>query len=162
MLSFLISAGVVAAIVLVAVLRRTPAPEKWVSAEAQLQLCREIRRPPRIPFLAPVVIHSHSRADYMTAECRDLSIGGMQLKPNRPLAIGQPIHVSFSLPGGTAIDIPAVVCRAVGQCYGIRFDVNDKQRTIIGNWVEQNRPAIHSSRAAAANAVRNLSLFRAR
>src|SRR5512146_3445166 len=115
MLSFLISTGVVAAVVLIAVLLRAPVPEKWVSAEAHLQLCREIRRPPRIPFRAPVLIHSHSRADNITAESRDLSIGGMQLKPDRPLAIGQPIHISFSLPGGSAIDIPAVVCRTVGQ-----------------------------------------------
>ncbi len=156
MVSFLISAGVVAGILLVAILRRSPAPQKWVSAEAQLQLCREIRRPPRIPFQVPVIIRSHSRADSMTAESRDLSVGGMQLKPSMPLAVGQPIHVSFSLPGGAPIDIPAVVCRSVGQCFGIRFDVNDGQRALIGEWVEQNRAPVATSRSFALKAVRNV------
>jgi hypothetical protein len=106
------------------------------------------------------MIQSHSRADNMTAESRDLSIGGMQIKPSRPLAIGQPIHVSFSLPGAARIDIPAVVCRTVGSCVGIRFDVNDRQRKVIGDWVEQNR--VNAPRTAVADAVRNLSVFRAR
>jgi PilZ domain-containing protein len=156
MLSFFISAGVVAGILLVAILRRNPAPQKWVSAEAQLQLCREIRRPPRIPFKTPVIIRSHSRADSIPAESRDLSIGGMQVRPSIALAVGQPIHVCFSLPDGFAIDIPAVVCRTVGQCFGIRFDVNDRQRAIIGEWVEQNRiPVATASALSTTNAVQN-------
>lgn len=155
MVSFLISAGVVAGVLLVAILRRSPTPQQWVSAEAQLQLCREARRPPRIPFKVPVTIRSHSRIDSMSAESRDLSVGGMQLNPSMPLAVGQPIHVSFSLPDGATIDIPAVVCRTVGACFGIRFDVNDRQRAIIGDWVEQHRPPVAHSRTAFLKAVRN-------
>lgn len=155
MVSFLISAGVVAGVLLLAILRRGPAPQRWVSAEAQLQLCREVRRPTRIPFKTPVIIRSHNRGSSMAAESRDLSIGGMQVKPSMPLAVGQPVHVSFSLPDNTAIDIPAVVCRTVGQCFGIRFDVNDRQRAIIGEWVEQHRMPVTSSRTAFLRAVRN-------
>ncbi len=155
MVSFLISAGFVAGVVLLAILRRSPAPQQWVSAEAQLQLCREARRPPRIPFNAPVTIRSHNRIDSMSAESRDLSIGGMQLKPSMPLAVGQPIHVSFSLPDGAVIDMPAVVCRTVGSSFGIRFDVNDRQRAIVGEWVEQHRPLVASTRTAFLRAVRN-------
>jgi hypothetical protein len=155
MVSFLISAGVVAGVLLVAILRRNPTPPQWVSAEAQLQLCREARRPPRILFKAPVTIRSHNRIDSMLAESRDLSVGGMQLKPSMPLAIGQPVHVSFSLPGGASIDIPAVVCRTVGQCFGIRFDVNDRQRAVIAEWVEQHRPPVASSRIAFLRTARN-------
>jgi hypothetical protein len=133
-------------VLLVALLRRRPRSEKWVSAEAQLQLHREIRRPQRIPFRTKVMIRSHSGTDTLSAESQDLSIGGMQLKPSAPLAVGQPIHVSFRLPEGTAIDIPAVVCRAVGQGFGIRFDVTDNQRSLIGEWVEQNRELTPVSR----------------
>ncbi len=146
MATFFISAGIAASVVLIALLRRRPAPARWVSAEAQLQLCREARRPPRIPFKTAVVIRSHSKTDTITAESQDLSIGGMQLKPSIPLAVGQPIFVSFSLPERVAIEIPAVVCRTVGPCFGIRFDVTDKQRAIIGEWVEQNRESMSASR----------------
>jgi hypothetical protein len=156
MVSFFISAGVVASILLIVILRRNPAPEKWVSAEAQLQLCREIRRPPRVPFNTTVIIRSHSRVDSMPAESRDLSIGGMQLKPSVPLAVGQPIHVCFSLPNGVAIDIPAVVCRTIGHCFGIRFDVNDRQRAIIGEWVEQHRtPVVTAPTLSPRTAIQN-------
>lgn len=144
MASFLIPMGIVFGVLLVAVLRHRPVPQQWVSAEAQLQLCREIRRPPRIAFKTQVVIRSHSRSDTIHAESQDISIGGMQVRPAKPLAVGQPIHIAFSLPEGATIDIPAVVCRTVGQCFGIRFDVGDKQCALIGEWIEQHRVPVAS------------------
>jgi hypothetical protein len=47
------------------------------------------------------------------------------------------------------------VCRTVGQCFGIRFDVNDRQRAVIGEWVEQHRLPVTNSRTAFLRAVRN-------
>jgi hypothetical protein len=115
-------------------------------AEAQLQLHREIRRPPRIPFRTAVTIKGYSGQERILAESQDLAIGGMLIKPPVPLAVGQPIQVVFTLKEGVVIDIPSVVCRAVGVCYGIRFDVTDQQRQTIGEWVEQNRSSAISSR----------------
>jgi hypothetical protein len=115
-------------------------PAAWMPADAQLQLHREIRRPPRIPFQAEVRITSHGGTETISAQSQDLAIGGMLLKPSMPLSVGQPIHVAFSLPSGMDIDIPAVVCRTVGpSSFGVRFDVMDRQIRTIGEWVEQNR-----------------------
>ncbi len=143
---FAISALVVLilSVVLYRVLR--PAQKAWMPADAQLQLHREIRRPPRIPFHTSVTIKGHSGQESIAAESQDLAIGGMLIKPSVPLAIGQPIQVAFTLREGVSIDIPSVVCRAVGACYGIRFDVTDRQRHTIGEWVEQNRGAASLSR----------------
>jgi hypothetical protein len=140
MASFVIPAVIVVAVLMIVLWRFGPRQPAWIPADAQLQLHREIRRPPRIPFSTPLIITSHSGTETITAESQDLAIGGMMVKPSVPLSVGQPIQVSFSLPGGTPIRIPAVVCRAVGSSsFGIRFDVMDKQMSVIGDWVEQHR-----------------------
>lgn len=137
---FLISTGLFVVIVCVLIWHFRARTASWMPAEAQLRLHREVRRPPRVPFATAVAIRGQDAT--MTAESQDLAIGGMLLRPSRPLSVGQPIHVSFTLPTGTTIDIPAVVCRTVGQSFGIRFDVTDKQRTLIGEWVENRRATV--------------------
>ncbi len=140
MASVVIAAVIVVAILLVLLRVMRPRKATWMPAEAQLQLHREARRPPRVAFHAPVKITSHSGSETIAAESQDIAIGGMMVKPQVRLSVGQPIQVSFELPGGAAIQIPAVVCRTVGaQCFGIRFDVTDKQTAIIGQWVEDHR-----------------------
>lgn len=109
----------------------------WMPAEARAQFQRETRHPVRIPFVTSVAIRSYGDAEVIAAESQDLAIGGMLLKPCVPLSIGQPIQVSFSLPTGPLIEIPAVVCRTVGQSFGIQFDFMDKQRALISDWVDQ-------------------------
>ena len=115
--------------------RRT---SSWMPADAHAQLQRESRYPVRIPFAAAVTIRNFGSEQTIPAQSEDLAVGGMLLKPSSPLSIGQPIHVSFSLPAGPSIDIPAVVCRTVGKSFGIRFDFADKERAQIAEWVEQN------------------------
>jgi len=140
MASVVIPALIFVAILMVVLWIYGPRKAAWIPADAQLQIKREARRPPRIPFKAPVTISSHSGTDAIAAESQDLAIGGMMVKPAAPLSVGQPIHVSFDLPGHASIHIPAVVCRTVGtSSFGIRFDVTDKQTALIGEWVEQHR-----------------------
>jgi hypothetical protein len=140
MASFVIPAVIVVAILMIVLWKFGPRQAAWMPADAQLQLHREIRRPPRIPFKTAVTITSHAGTEAITAESQDLAIGGMMVKPMVPLSVGQPIQVAFELPGSAPICIPAVVCRTVGaSCFGIRFDVTDQQTTAIGEWVEQHR-----------------------
>jgi hypothetical protein len=140
MASFVIPALIVAAILMMVLWRFGPRQPAWMPADAQLQLHREARRPPRIPFATSVTITSHGGAETIAAESQDIAIGGMMVKPAVPLSVGQPIQISFDLPGVAPIRIPGVVCRSVGtNCFGIRFDVMDNQRAVIGEWVEQHR-----------------------
>lgn len=140
MASFVIPAVIVVAILMIVLWKFGPRQPAWMPADAQLQLHREARRPPRVPFKAAVTITSHAGTETITAESQDLAVGGMMVKPAVPLSVGQPIQVSFDLPGRAPIRIPAVVCRTVGpSCFGIRFDVRDQQTVAIGEWVEQHR-----------------------
>ena len=140
MASIVIPIAAVLAVVLFLFWAFRPKPAPWMPADALLQLHREIRRPPRIPFQAEVKITSHGGTETISAQSQDIAIGGMLLKPSIPLSVGQPIHVAFALPSGVDINIPAVVCRTVGPAsFGVRFDVMDRQIKTIGEWVEQNR-----------------------
>jgi hypothetical protein len=140
MASIVIPIAAVLAVVLFLFWHFRPKPAAWMPAEALLQLHREIRRPPRIPFHTEVKITGLGGTDTISAQSQDIAIGGMLLKPSMSLSIGQPIHVAFALPSGIAINIPAVVCRTVGpSSFGVRFDVMDRQIKTIGEWVEQNR-----------------------
>jgi hypothetical protein len=140
MASVVIPALIVVAILMIVLWMFGPRKSAWMPADAQLQLHREIRRPPRVPFKVAVTISSHSGKETIPAESQDLAIGGMMVKPSVPLSVGQPIQVAFELPGQSKINIPAVVCRTVGtSSFGIRFDVTDSQTKVIGAWVEQQR-----------------------
>ena len=139
----IIPAVIVIAVLMIVLWKFGPRQAAWMPADAQLQLHREIRRPPRIPFKTAVTITSHAGTETITAESQDLAIGGMMVKPMVPLSVGQPIQVAFELPGSAPIRIPAVVCRTVGaSCFGIRFDVTDRQTASIGEWVEQHRQPV--------------------
>jgi hypothetical protein len=107
----------------------------WMPAEARRQMAQELRRPPRAPLVTTVEIRIQQGT--VTGASRNIALGGMLLKPDGHLSVGQPVHVSFTLPDGPQIDISAVVCRRQGEHVAVRFDAQDKQRFLIDSWVHQ-------------------------
>lgn len=107
----------------------------WMPIEAQEQVHREKQRPPRLEFVTNVEIRAQSRK--VQAVSLNLAIGGMLLKPSATLSVGEPVYVSFEMPNGGAVTMPAVVCRTQRDQAAIKFDVTATQRHIIEHWIEQ-------------------------
>jgi len=118
---------------------RTPSA-RWMPEDARRQLHRERRVPPRVKCAIPVSLEASRRS--LTGLTRDIAIGGVLLTPSAPLSVGEPVHVSFELPGGPRIDIPGAVCRRQGKHVAIKFDFVTQQRALIQQWVDQQQHQI--------------------
>ncbi len=108
----------------------------WMPAEAAKQVQRERRRPPRIPVVINVELKANTRS--VTATSKNVAPGGMLLTPIAPLSVGEPLGVAFTLPDGTSLEIPAVVCRKQGNDFAVKFDVTDQRRGMVERWVMQH------------------------
>lgn len=102
----------------------------------------------RIKLVVPVEVESFG--EKYQADSEDISRGGMLLKAEAPVAVSQPVQLSFTLPENTLIEIPAVVCHKRGQQFGVRFDPTHHRRTAIERWV---RHAFEEDHRRAARAV---------
>lgn len=110
-------------------------PGGWMPEEAREQLHRERRVPPRIKCATHVSIVAGRRT--VTGVSKDVAIGGILFKPSAPLAIGEPVHVSFDLPDGPHIEIPGAICRKQGEHVAVKFDFLTDQRALIQRWVDR-------------------------
>ncbi len=112
--------------------RRTPTVS--TPTDLQQQVRREWRRPPRAPLSVKVEIAGYKHT--VTGVSKNIAVGGMLLTPDGQLSVGEPVHVTFTLPDGTAIAIAGAVCRLQAGDVAIRFDATDRQRLLIERWVE--------------------------
>jgi len=95
----------------------------------------EARRERRVAIEGDVTIHVPDGA--FRALSRELGGGGMSFVTDARLGVSQPLELSFALPPGRKIAIPAVVWWKRGKTFGVRFDVNDAQQLWIRRWVEE-------------------------
>lgn len=132
---FLLTVVVVGLLLLYIYVQNRARPGGWMPENAREQLHRERRVPPRVKCAMPVSISAGRRVLSGTTE--NIAIGGLLLRPSGPLAVGEPVHVSFELPNGSKIDMPGAVCRRQGECVAVKFDFVTEQRTLIQSWVDQ-------------------------
>jgi hypothetical protein len=109
-------------------------PAGWMPDDAQEQLRRERRVPPRIKCATQVSISANRRS--VEGVTVNVAIGGILLTPSAPLSVGEPVHVSMDLPNGPHIEIPGAVCRKQGEHVAVKFDIDTEQRALIQKWVD--------------------------
>jgi hypothetical protein len=82
---------------------------------------QERRRHQRVRFSVPpdILIGCNGVAERGVIE--NLSLSGLMLRGNLPLAIGRVAGCEFSLCGSPLVDVPVTVVSQVGDVYGVRF-----------------------------------------
>lgn len=97
----------------------------------------------RVPLEIPVHLRVGDRAlDVVSA---DISRGGMCLRTNLGAAAGQPVELEFALPGHSRMLIYAVVRWKEPERLGVLFDIQDKRRRAVGEWIESQPQATLTS-----------------
>ncbi len=134
MIKMLVPAMAAGALLVLFFWKSRKAPSSSATSDLQQQVRREWRRPPRAPLSTKVEIAGYKRT--VTGISKNVAVGGMLLTPDGQLSVGEPVHVSFTLPDGTAIAIAGAVCRLQAGDVAIRFDATDRQRFLIEHWVE--------------------------
>ena len=132
---FLLTVVVVGLLLLYLYWQNRAHPAGWMPEDARQQLHSERRVPPRISCATDVAIIAGTRI--VPATSVNVAIGGILVKPESPLSVGEPVHVSFHLPNGPRIEIPGAVCRKQGEHVALKFDVLTEQRALIQKWVDQ-------------------------
>ncbi len=94
-----------------------------------------VRRYPRLEIAFPVDIQTEKETH--AAESRNISQGGMSLRGEAPVAVAQPVQLSFTLPEQVTVTIPAVVTHKQGEHIGVRFDPTHHRRVVIEEWIKQ-------------------------
>lgn len=102
-----------------------------------LLVLNEFRRYVRVPIITEVQLKSGSSR--YEGSSVDLSGGGMSLRTNSKLKIGETVEVSFTLPRNQNFSCSAAVCwaKSDGQLIGIRFNRSDDRREPIRRWIEE-------------------------
>jgi PilZ domain len=103
---------------------------------SHLLVLHEFRRYVRIPLAVEVTVITSGSS--IKAASEEISGGGMSLKMNVALRIGDPLEVVLSLPDGPAVKIPAVVRwnKQGEQLVGVRFEDEDA-RAKVKNWIDK-------------------------
>jgi hypothetical protein len=98
----------------------------------------EVRRFIRVPLFTLVSVKVEG--DVTTAQSRQISATGMAMVPNKPLAKGQKIVLSFTLPNTQFVNTDAVVCwlSEREKMVGVRFDPPENCIELIRPWIEEN------------------------
>ncbi|HUS20138.1 MAG TPA: PilZ domain-containing protein [Terriglobales bacterium] len=98
----------------------------------------EIRRFIRVPLFT--LISVKVEGDVTTAQSRQISATGMAMVPNKPLAKGQKVTLSFTLPNTQFVNTDAIVCwlSEREKMVGVRFDPPENCIELIRPWIEEN------------------------
>jgi len=113
-----------------------PAALKLVRA-TQMLVLHEFRRYVRIPVITEVSVITGDNRKF-TATSQELSSGGMSMRTNEDISIGQSVEVSFAL-----LTLPRIWVRGAvtwkkpgSKSFGIRFDMQDERRQRIKEWID--------------------------
>lgn len=98
----------------------------------------EVRRFIRVPLFTLVSVKVEG--DVTTAQSRQISATGMAMVPSKPLAKGQKVTLSFTLPNTQFVNTNAVVCwmSERDKMVGVRFDPPENCIELIRPWIEEN------------------------
>lgn len=96
----------------------------------------EFRRYVRVPLTAEVRIEAPSGA--YSGIAQEMSGGGMSVEVKGALKQDETAELFFSLPGGKAVKVNAIVCwiNAKEGLAGFRFDMTDERRAPVKQWIE--------------------------
>lgn len=91
----------------------------------------EQRRHQRIRFNQPprISVGQHGRSG--TGELQNLSLGGLMLRTDVPLLVGEAFGCEFTVFGSPLIDMPAVVVSRIGDVYSARFQAGPISEILI-------------------------------
>jgi PilZ domain len=93
------------------------------------------RQFPRVPIALTVRVYFGS--DTLVTKSLEIGAGGMALDYAGCLSVAQPVKVSFALHPDQELTLDAVVWWKRDQRVGIRFDLCDRNRCVIQDWVEK-------------------------
>lgn len=81
----------------------------------------EQRRHQRVRFKIPPLVHLGQNGKHGQGELQNLSLGGLMLRTDVLLTIGEPVGCEFSVFGSPVIDLPIFAVSKIGDVYGARF-----------------------------------------
>lgn len=98
----------------------------------------EVRRFIRVPLYTLISVKVDG--DVTTAQSRQISATGMAMVPSKPLAKGQKVVLSFTLPNTQFVNTNAIVCwlSEREKMVGVRFDPPEACIELIRPWIEEN------------------------
>jgi hypothetical protein len=82
----------------------------------------------RVPLQAPVLLDALST--WQRARSENVSVGGVAVACETPIAVGKVVEVYFELPNGIAIEATAEVVRSSGAMIGLKFKSLDRQAAL--------------------------------
>lgn len=95
-------------------------------------LNRELRTFARVHLVTGVEVVAEGQRDQGTTW--ELSGGGMSLRSDLQVSVGQKLDLTFALPGTRAVTLAGVVSWIQPGMIGVRFDRSDS-RDIVRNWL---------------------------
>ena len=96
----------------------------------------EQRRHQRIRFSNAPRIRVGQNGQHGHGELENLSLGGLMLRTEVPLTIGQTVGCEFTVFGSPLIDMPAIVVSRIGDLYGARFQAGPISEVLIQEAIE--------------------------
>jgi hypothetical protein len=129
------SLGLIVAAVTVLVLAVTA----FVMLRSAKQSAASTRASMRIPIELAVRVRADGRELEMTTV--DISRGGLCLAGDLRSSAGQPVELELTLPGYGLLAVHGVVRWAQRGRLGVLFDLQDRRRVAVGDWIE-NRSTV--------------------
>jgi hypothetical protein len=93
----------------------------------------------RLPLAVPVRLRLDGRMVELLSE--DISRGGVCLVGEVRLSAGQPVEVEIALPAHSPVGVHGVVRWVQRGKVGVLFDMQDRRRIVIGDWIAAQQAA---------------------
>ncbi|HET9695696.1 MAG TPA: PilZ domain-containing protein, partial [Terriglobales bacterium] len=102
-----------------------------------LLIINEFRRYVRIPIV--VKLDGVVGMRHITGSTNEVSGGGMSIRYNGSLTIGDEIQVAFDLPGQSGVKVRGSVCwlKPAESSAGIRFEIEQPGREAVRKWIDE-------------------------
>lgn len=102
-----------------------------------LLIINEFRRYVRIPIV--VKLDGVVGMRHITGSTNEVSGGGMSIRYNGSLTIGDEIQVAFDLPGQSGVKVKGSVCwlKPAESSAGIRFEIEQPGREAVRKWIDE-------------------------
>lgn len=98
---------------------------------------KEQRRHQRIRFKYPPLVRIGQLGLSGAGTLENLSLGGLMLRTDLPLKVGEPFGCEFVVFDSPLIDMPAVVVSKVGDLYGSRFQAGPISESLIQGAIDK-------------------------
>lgn len=107
-----------------------------VIRSTHLLVLHELRRYVRIPMLAEVNVSLSTGRTRTTM--LEVSGGGMSMQSSANVKQGEPVEVSFSLPGTKEIALAGTIAwvRPEQGTIGVRFNAQEPNRSVVKAWID--------------------------